>query len=378
MDDMQAVYDDEANRGFGLMSLLRAPLDIALDPSIMDNLPDILSAVEKSSALEKAIRRGGTDQEMLEMKIESIDAQDPDESSLSVQLSNAPGILSLLDEAGYGTAATMLGMTGAGGKGKSFKELIDEIQRLAGRMASDKDMDATRYANEANLPDFLKSFSQKKKERTDKEMYEQRPSRNMPRDPDLDKGLGSLDPMMEDAVKKAENIRNPSYVIEEMQDTVDSFGRGVKSKKYIPAARTREQGEKALARLSEREQMQIRALRDQHRKAMQEVFGTDRSPISFEKEQQILERLSELDKKLEPYFTRSDLQQMAEGGRPGLWANIHAKRKRIKSGSGEKMRSPGSKGAPTKENFKQARSTTRKANGGGLGYAKGYYGKSYK
>ena len=31
----------------------------------------------------------------------------------------------------------------------------------------------------------------------------------------------------------------------------------------------------------------------------------------------------------------------------GLWANIHAKRKRIKPGSGEKMRKPGSKGAPT-------------------------------
>jgi hypothetical protein len=31
----------------------------------------------------------------------------------------------------------------------------------------------------------------------------------------------------------------------------------------------------------------------------------------------------------------------------GLWANIHAKRERIKNGSGEKMRKPGSKGAPT-------------------------------
>ncbi len=31
----------------------------------------------------------------------------------------------------------------------------------------------------------------------------------------------------------------------------------------------------------------------------------------------------------------------------GLWDNIHAKRKRIKAGSGEKMRKPGEKGAPT-------------------------------
>ena len=38
----------------------------------------------------------------------------------------------------------------------------------------------------------------------------------------------------------------------------------------------------------------------------------------------------------------------------GLWDNIHAKRKRIKSGSGEKMRQPGSKGAPTDQDFKDA------------------------
>jgi len=44
----------------------------------------------------------------------------------------------------------------------------------------------------------------------------------------------------------------------------------------------------------------------------------------------------------------------------GLYANIHAKRKRIKEGSGEKMRKVGSKGAPTAKNFKQAAKTTSK------------------
>ena len=38
----------------------------------------------------------------------------------------------------------------------------------------------------------------------------------------------------------------------------------------------------------------------------------------------------------------------------GLYANIHAKRKRIASGSGEKMRSPGSKGAPTAKPLKES------------------------
>ena len=48
--------------------------------------------------------------------------------------------------------------------------------------------------------------------------------------------------------------------------------------------------------------------------------------------------------------------QVAEEGK-GLWANIHAKQNRIKNGSGEHMRKPGSKGAPTKANFKSASKT---------------------
>jgi hypothetical protein len=44
----------------------------------------------------------------------------------------------------------------------------------------------------------------------------------------------------------------------------------------------------------------------------------------------------------------------------GLYRNIHAKRKRIEAGSGEKMRKPGSKGAPTKANFKRAAKTAKK------------------
>jgi hypothetical protein len=41
-----------------------------------------------------------------------------------------------------------------------------------------------------------------------------------------------------------------------------------------------------------------------------------------------------------------------------LWANIHAKRERIKRGSGERMRKPGSKGAPTADALRQAREET--------------------
>lgn len=43
----------------------------------------------------------------------------------------------------------------------------------------------------------------------------------------------------------------------------------------------------------------------------------------------------------------------------GLYSNIHAKRERIKEGSGEKMRKPGSKGAPTAKDFKESAKTAK-------------------
>ena len=46
--------------------------------------------------------------------------------------------------------------------------------------------------------------------------------------------------------------------------------------------------------------------------------------------------------------------------KPGLWSNIHAKRKRIASGSGEKMRKPGSAGAPTNRAIKNSQSKKKK------------------
>ena len=44
----------------------------------------------------------------------------------------------------------------------------------------------------------------------------------------------------------------------------------------------------------------------------------------------------------------------------GLYANINAKRKRIKAGSGETMRKPGSKGAPTSKAFRESAKTAKK------------------
>ena len=60
---------------------------------------------------------------------------------------------------------------------------------------------------------------------------------------------------------------------------------------------------------------------------------------------------------------RSPRANYRHGGRigasDGLYANIHAKRARIKAGSGETMRKPGSKGAPTAKNFADSAKTAK-------------------
>ena len=43
----------------------------------------------------------------------------------------------------------------------------------------------------------------------------------------------------------------------------------------------------------------------------------------------------------------------------GLYANIHAKRRRIKAGSGERMRKPGDPGAPTAKDFRESAKTAK-------------------
>ena len=64
-------------------------------------------------------------------------------------------------------------------------------------------------------------------------------------------------------------------------------------------------------------------------------------------------------------MNRGDIpkQIMEPGGKrvakSGLYANINAKRKRIAAGSDEKMRKPGTKGAPTAKAFRQSAKTAK-------------------
>ena len=56
----------------------------------------------------------------------------------------------------------------------------------------------------------------------------------------------------------------------------------------------------------------------------------------------------------------NDVTMYKKGGKVGLYENIHKKQARIAAGSGEKMRSVGSKGAPTKTDFIKSAKTARK------------------
>jgi hypothetical protein len=56
----------------------------------------------------------------------------------------------------------------------------------------------------------------------------------------------------------------------------------------------------------------------------------------------------------------TDFTEYSEGGKVGLYENIHKKQARIKAGSGERMRKVGSKGAPTKADFIKSAKTVKK------------------
>ena len=56
----------------------------------------------------------------------------------------------------------------------------------------------------------------------------------------------------------------------------------------------------------------------------------------------------------------NDVEVYKAGGKVGLYENIHKKRARMAAGSGEKMRKPGAKGAPTKADFIKSAKTAKK------------------
>ena len=81
----------------------------------------------------------------------------------------------------------------------------------------------------------------------------------------------------------------------------------------------------------------------------------DNSPHNVaarETEGTVEEQAENLRKAIESGHTR--LANPSATPKKGLWANIHAKKKRIEEGSGEKMRKPGDKGAPSAQDLKDS------------------------
>ena len=273
MEDMQAVYDEEVNGGgFGLMSLMRGTGDMVLGEDIMNNLPELLRAFEGTNL--------GTQEGLSEI------SRPMETEGFALELSTTPGLESIVGP----EMGLALGALGGGGKGKTFKELIEEIIAAGKRMDSNTPSDYTGLSS--RMKDLDKGFSDIQQERQ--------------------RGLGSLKRELGDQSDQEALLRRQTFE----DDTLTRLADADRAKRLQKAE---------------------------------------------------VERLRDIDP-----------DRMASGGRPGLYANINAKRKRIAAGSGERMRKKGEKGAPTAANFRESAKTAKKANGGGLNYMKGYYGKSYK
>ena len=321
MEDMQRTYDEELSQGNGLMSLFRGLGDLTLGEDIMDNLPMLMQALRN------------TNKDTLTMEQRRDMSGPMDESSLLVQLSNTPGASETIGEIPT-MILSSLSPTPMG-KGKGLGSLFDM---------------------------FGDAFDPKKnKERLEK-IYK-----------DIEKEEGGRE-IIQEGVKKADEMKTKVAFDDLMEkDDLDKALDRLKASIDRQGPRPRQGSSQLFGKLDNEGKRRIQNMlneRNKLNKELNEDMFMDPHKISA-----MTRRVELLEEQLKPYFP--DIYRMSAGGRPGLYANINAKRKRIQAGSGETMRKPGSKGAPTKENFKQAATTARKAMGGGLSFSKGYYGKSY-
>ena len=87
--------------------------------------------------------------------------------------------------------------------------------------------------------------------------------------------------------------------------------------------------------------------------------GIDKNPKPTQADRIAGAKMGNRKKAMGGGIMRKTFNKGGGADRPGLYANIKAKKDRIKAGSGEKMRKPGAKGAPTAANFARAKQTAR-------------------
>ena len=314
MADMEAIYNDETglNEDSGIMSLLRGAGDAVFGPEIMDNLPVLLRAMQN------------TNKDTLTME-QMRDMSGPlDESSLSVRLSNTPG----LEESIGPELALMLGMASPGGKGKGIGSIFDMLK-------DSLDPSTIKRYDDKEFMDFQKGVEN---------IDDQLSGKTVGKDE-----FAELDAMIERGLKpKVDRPNTPEARFSAPTQRYELLDQEAKDE----LQRIRNIRAKLIAELDQDMSLDINTMRNHER------------------------RIATYTEQLRPFFP--DIDRMSTGGRPGLYANIHAKRKRIAAGSGERMRKKGEEGAPTAANFRQAAKTAKKSAGGALNYKQGYYGKSYK
>ena len=342
MEDMQRTYNEELSQGSGLMSLFRSLGDITLGEDIMDNLPMLMQALRN------------TNKDTLTME-QTRDMSGPiDESSLLVQLSNTPGASETIGEIPT-MILSSLSPTPMG-KGKGLGSLFD--------MFGDTfDPKKNKERMEKIYKDIEKSQKEGGSTPLGDALLEGRKREQKGRD------------IIQEGVDKADEMKAKVAFDDIMgKDDLDKALDRLKASIDRQGPRPRQGSSKLFGQLDNEGKRRIQNMLNERNKLNKEL--NEDMFMDPDKIKAMSDRVDFLEKQLLPYFP--DIYRMSAGGRPGLYANINAKRKRIQAGSGETMRKPGAKGAPTKENFKQAATTARKAMGGGLSLAKGYYGKSYK
>jgi hypothetical protein len=149
--------------------------------------------------------------------------------------------------------------------------------------------------------------------------------------------------------------------IKSMEDVeqVDEISKRAKAAYTRVAARDlHHQGSKAAQGVANNDR---EAIKKADRNINNRLQGIDRATKSLQKEG-AMKRMATQDaekERLGPRKVKGDgldtfKKKPVSEGEKGLWDNIHAKRKRIEAGSGEKMRKPGSKGAPTAADLKRS------------------------
>ena len=91
-----------------------------------------------------------------------------------------------------------------------------------------------------------------------------------------------------------------------------------------------------------------------------EVLGnTGQTKAEFSRKEHGKDAQSKAQAHLKSKYNDYMKEEALEEAKPGLYANINAKRKRIEAGSNERMRKPGSEGAPSAKDFKDAAKTVK-------------------